>query len=141
MSYDEKTYLKQYNSNSIDKGLEDWLFGKQEDSYDDNGNKLLYDEFDDSEDIFHNHIKLKRVISKVLNKHSFTNNADWGGADVWGLKTIDNITGLFIYLGDDEDFVLLNRRINEEEDYEDTVLQTITNNIELNVLFLDHINP
>jgi hypothetical protein len=136
LSFDERTYLSQYNKNSINPNLENWLYSKQECTFDDNENKLLYDEFEEDEDIFYNHDKLKRVISKVLNKQSFTNNADWGGADVWGVKSNDNFTGLFIYLGEGDDLILLKRSLNEDEDYENEVLVTITNNKELNNVFL-----
>lgn len=100
--------------------------------------KLLFDEFEENEDIFYSQIKLKRVITKVLNKQSFTNNADWGAADVWALKSNDNFTGLFIYFVEDNDLVLLKRSLNEDEDYENEELQIITNNKELNNVFLKY---
>ena len=137
LSFDERIYLNQYKENKINQGLENWLNSNEDDTYDENGNKLLYDEFEENEDIFNNYVKLKRVISKILNKQSFTNNADWGGADVWGIKTNDNFTGLFIYFGEDNDLVLLKRSLNEEEDYENEVIKTITNNMELNNVFKD----
>ena len=139
LSFDERTYLNQYNENKINPGLENWLNSNENDTYDENGNKLLYDEFEENEDIFNNYVKLKRVISKILNKKSFTNNADWGGADVWRIKTKDNFTGLFIYLGEDNDLVLLKRSLNEEEDYENEVIDTIANNKELNTLLIKHL--
>ena len=140
LSFDERTYLNQYNENKINPGLENWLNSNENDTYDENGNKLLYDEFEENEDIFNNYVKLKRVISKILNKQSFTNNADWGGADVWGIKTNDNFVGLFIYLGEDNDLVLLKRNLNVDEEYENEIIETITNNKELNNVFLKHEN-
>jgi hypothetical protein len=138
LSFDERTYLSQYNDNSINPNLENWLYSKKDCTFDNNENKLLYDEFEEDEDIFYNHDKLKRVISKVLNKKPFTNNADWGGAYVWGLKTDDNFTGLFIYLGEDNDLILLKRSLNEEDHYENEVIKTISNNKELNKVFLNN---
>lgn len=140
LSFDERTYLNQFNENSIHPNLENWLNSNKDYTFDDNENKLLYDEFEEDEDIFYNHDKLKRVISKVLNKKPFTNNADWGGADVWGITTNDNFTGLFIYFGEDNDLVLLKRSFNEEEDYENEIIETITNSKELNNVFLKHEN-
>lgn len=136
LSFDEKRYLKQYNSNKIEQELESWLITMDDLTFNEDENKLLFDEFENDEDIFYNYNKLKRVISKVLNKKSFSNNADWGGADVWGVNTDDDITGLFIYLGDDNDLVFLKRSLNQDEDYEDEVLKTITNNKDLNNIFL-----
>jgi hypothetical protein len=136
LSYDERNYLKSYNENDINNDLKTWLNSEDDLTYDNDGNKLLYDHFEDDEDIFYNHEKLNRVITKTLNKKSFTNNADWGGANVWGVKTKDRFTGLFIYLGDDDDLVLLKRNLNEDEDYEDEVINTITNTKELNSVFL-----
>jgi hypothetical protein len=136
LSFDEKRYLEQYNSNTIEPKLESWLITTEDLTFNENEDKLLFDEFENDEDIFYNYNKLKRVISKVLNKKSFSNNADWGGADVWGVNSDDGITGLFIYLGDDNDLVLLKRSLNQEEDYEDEVLETITNNKDLNNIFL-----
>lgn len=140
LSFDERTYLNQFNENSINPNLENWLNSNKDYTFDDNENKLLYDEFEEDEDIFYNHDKLKRVISKILNKQSFTNNADWGGADVWGIKTNDNFTGLFIYFGEDNDLLLLKRSLNEEEDYENEIIETITNYKELNNVFLKYEN-
>jgi len=136
LSFDERNYLKQYNENEINYNLESWLNSDEDYTYDNDEKKLLYDEFEDDEDIFYNYEKLNRVITKVLNKKPFTNNADWGGASVWNVKSKDNFTGLFIYLGDDDDLVLLKRNINEDEDYEDEVINTITNTKELNSMFL-----
>jgi hypothetical protein len=49
-----------------------------------------------------------------------TNSANWGGQIVWDLKS-DGITeGLFIYLDDDKNFILLYRtEVNEETYTED----------------------
>jgi hypothetical protein len=136
LSLDERIYLNQYNENGIDSSLESWLNSEEDHTYDNDEKKLLYDEFEDDEDIFYNYEKLNRVITKVLNKKPFTNNADWGGASVWNVKSNDNFIGLFIYLGDDDDLVLLKRNINDDEEYEDEALNTITTNKELNSVFL-----
>lgn len=136
LSFDERNYLKSYNENNINNDLKNWLNSDDDLTYDNDGNKLLYDNFEEDEDIFYNYEKLNRVISKTLNKKAFTNNADWGGANVWGIKTKDNFTGVFIYLRDDDDLVLLKRKLNKDEDYEDEVISTITSTKELNSLFL-----
>lgn len=136
LSFDERNYLKQLNSIEDNNELESWLSNEDDHTFDERGNKLLFDEFENDENIFYNHEKLKRVISKLLNQNPFTNNADWGGALVWGVKTDDNFTGIFIYLGDDDDLVLLKRNLNEVDDYEDEVLKTITTNKELNRVML-----
>ena len=119
LTYDERTYLKQFGEDNIDLGLEEWIFGDDDNTYDADGNKLFYDEYTGDEDIFSNDEKLKRVISKHLDKDPFTNNADWGGGYVWRLKSKDEFVGTFLYLGDNE-LVVLKRtldgdRYNDEE--------------------------
>lgn len=133
---DEKKYLQQYNLSKIDRGLENWLLSDDEETFDDYGNKLLYDEFKEDEDIFYNYDKLKRIITKHLNKHPFTNNADWGGAYVWNIKSNSDFIGIFIYLGDDE-LVLLERNLDEQERYSDRVIAEINNPRELYKIFLN----
>ena len=126
---DERTYLNQYNNNSINKDLEKWIFSDDENTFDSDGNKLLFDEFTDDEDILYNHEKLKRVITKHLNKKPFTNNADWGGGYIWNIKKVDNFVGIFLYLGDDELVVIKRTLIGDE--YDDEEIKNITNSIEL----------
>lgn len=126
---DEKTYLKQYSDGDINPDLEEWLFSDDDNTFGVNGNKLLFDEFDEDEDIFQNTSKLKRVISNHLDKKPFTNNADWGGGYVWNLKKDDDFTGTFLYLGDDE-LVVIKRRLVDDE-YYDQELKSITNSREL----------
>lgn len=126
---DEKTYLKQYSDGDINPDLEEWLFSDDDNTFDANGNKLLFDEFEEDEDIFQNTSKLKRVISNHLDKKPFTNNADWGGGYVWNLKKDDDFTGTFLYLGDDE-LVVIKRRLVDDE-YYDQELKSITNSREL----------
>lgn len=126
---DEKTYLEQYSDGDINPDLEEWLFSDDDNTFGVNGNKLLFDEFDEDEDIFQNTSKLKRVISNHLDKKPFTNNADWGGGYVWNLKKDDDFTGTFLYLGDDE-LVVIKRRLVDDE-YYDQELKSITNSREL----------
>ena len=126
---DEKTYLEQYSDGDINPDLEEWLFSDDDNTFDVNGNKLLFDEFEEDEDIFQNTSKLKRVISNHLDKKPFTNNADWGGGYVWNLKKDDDFTGTFLYLGDDE-LVVIKRRLVDDE-YYDQELKSITNSREL----------
>lgn len=126
---DEKTYLEQYSDGDINPDLEEWLFSDDDNTFDSKGNKLLFDEFEDGDDIFYNTSKLKRVISNHLDKKPFTNNADWGGGYVWNLKKDDDFTGTFLYLGDDE-LVVIKRRLVDDE-YYDQELESITNSREL----------
>ena len=126
---DEKTYLEQYSDGDINPDLEEWLFSDDNNTFDVNGNKLLFDEFEEDEDIFQNSSKLKRVISNHLYKKPFTNNADWGGGYVWNLKKDDDFTGTFLYLGDDELVVIKRRLVGDE--YYDQELKSITNSREL----------
>lgn len=126
---DEKTYLEQYSDGDINPDLEEWLFSDEDNTFDINGNKLLFDEFEENEDIFQNASKLKRVINNHLDKKPFTNNADWGGGYVWNLKKDDDFTGTFLYLGDDE-LVVIKRRLVDDE-YYDQELKSITNSREL----------
>ena len=135
---DEKTYLEQYSDNNINPDLEEWLFSDDESTFDLDGNKLSFDEFNESDDIFYNTSKLKRVISKHLKKKPFTNNADWGGGYVWNLKTNDNFTGTFLYLGDDE-LVVLKRTLVDDE-YNDEEIKYITNSRELYNFFVSFIH-
>ena len=135
LSYDERIFLYQNSSNTIDKNLVNWLTGNEENTFDLNGKKILYSEFVVGEDIFKNQKKLKRIISNFLNIKPFTNNSDWGGALVWSLKADNNFTGYFIYLSDNE-LVLLYRIINEGKVYFDTTLLEIIDVETLNKLFL-----
>lgn len=134
---DEKTYLEQYSDGDINPDLEEWLFSDDDNTFDVNGNKLLFDEFEEDEDIFQNTPKLKRVISNHLYKKPFTNNADWGGGYVWNLKKDDDFTGTFLYLGDDE-LVVIKRRLVDDE-YYDQELKSITNSRELYKFLLSFI--
>jgi hypothetical protein len=120
---DEKTYLKQFGEDNIDPSLEEWIFGDDDRTYDADGNKLFYDEYTGDEDIFSNDEKLKRVISKHLDKNPFTNNADWGGGYVWRLKGKDNFVGTFLYLGDDE-LVVIKRTLDGDR-YDDEEIKYI----------------
>jgi hypothetical protein len=129
LSYDEREYLKQYNNNNINIDLENWLLNDDDSTFSKYGEKLLYDEYEQDEDIFYNYEKLKRVLTKHLKKTPFTNNADWGGGFVWGVKTTSNSEGIFFYLGDDE-LVLLKRKIINDE-YQDQIIKTITNTKDL----------
>lgn len=131
---DEKTYLEQYSDGKINPDLEEWLFSDDDDTFDLDDNKLLFDEFEDNDDIFYNTSKLMRVISKHLKKKPFTNDADWGGGYVWNLKTNDNFTGTFLYLGDDELVVLKRMLVGDE--YNDEEIKKITNSGELYNFFL-----
>jgi len=134
LTQDEKLYLNQYNNNNIDKDLEKWIFSDGRNTFDSRGNKLLFDEFEDDEDILYNYEKLKRVISKHLNKKPFTNNADWGSAYVWNTQTNNNFVGTFLYLGDDE-LVVIKRTLVDDE-YDDVELKNITNSKELYTFLL-----
>lgn len=137
ISYDEKTYLNQFNSNNVDENLKRWLLSDDDYTFDDEtGEKLLYDEFEEDENIFYNQKKLIRIISKHINKKPFTSNSDWGGAYVWAIDSINNYEGSFLYLGDEE-LLLLNRVINNDEDYEDEVIKNINNSQDLYKTFLE----
>jgi hypothetical protein len=134
LTIDERTYLQQHSDNKIDKGLESWLFSSHDSTFDDNGKKLLYNEFEEDEDIFYNTDKLIRVISHHINKKPFTNNSDWGGNYVWGISG-DNFIGMFLYFGDDGELLLLNRQLIDDQ-YQDDILKTIDNSNELYKVFL-----
>jgi hypothetical protein len=123
LTYDERTYLKQFGEDNIDPGLEEWLFSDDDNTFDFDGNKLLFDEFDEDEDIFSNDYKLKRIISKHLDKDPFTNNADWGGGYVWRLKSNDDFVGTFLYLGDNE-LVVIKRTLDGDR-YDDEEIKYI----------------
>jgi len=129
LTFDERTYLKQFGEDNIDPGLEEWIFGDDDRSYDTDDNKLFYDEYTGDEDIFSNDEKLKRVISKHLDKDPFTNNADWGGGYVWRLKSKDDFVGTFLYLGDNE-LVVLKRTLDGDR-YDDEVIKYIDDSREL----------
>lgn len=124
LTLDERRYLKQHNENDINPKLEEWLFSDDESTFDDYGNKLLFDEFEEDENIFNNSDKLKRIISKHLKKKPFSNNADWGGGYVWNIKSNNNFVGTFIYFGDDE-LVVLKRELDDDDEYNDEIIQQI----------------
>jgi hypothetical protein len=129
LTFDERTYLKQFGEDNIDPGLEEWIFGDDDRSYDTDDNKLFYDEFEEDDDIFYNKSKLKRVITKHLDKDPFTNNADWGGGYVWRLKSNDDFVGTFLYLGDDE-LVVIKRTLDGDR-YDDEEIKYIDDSREL----------
>lgn len=129
LTYDEKVFLDKYKNGISTPKLEQWLFSDDEETFDLNGNKLLFDKFEQNEDILYNHDKLIRVITKHLNKKPFTNNADWGSGYVWNLTSNDNFIGTFLYLGDDE--LLILKRTLRNGEYYDKVIKNITNSSEL----------
>lgn len=136
LTYDERTYLNQYNNNNIDTELEKWLFSDKEETFDSNSEKLLFDIFEEDEDILYNYDKLKRVITKHIGKKPFTNNADWGGAYVWNINSTDNYTGTFLYLGDDE-LVVIKRELENDDEYIDDIKENITDSKGLYKFFLN----
>jgi len=136
LSIDELSYLNQYKKGEFDKGLEKWLLDNSDETFGDNGEKLLYNEFEDGENLFWNRNKLIRVISNFLGKAPFSNNADWGGAHTWNIKGDDYFIGKFIYIGDDDIIDVVERSLIEDE-YEDDILRTIRTPQELYKLFLD----
>jgi hypothetical protein len=136
LSIDELSYLDQYKKGKFDKGLEKWLLDDSDETIGYNGKKLLYNEFEDDENLFWNKDKLIRIISNFLNKAPFTNNADWGGADTWNIKGDDYFIGKFIYIGDDDTIEVIERKLIGDE-YEDDILRTIRTPKELHKLFLD----
>jgi hypothetical protein len=62
---DEKTYLEQYSDGDINPDLEEWLFSDDDNTFDVNGNKLSFDEFEEDEDIFQNTSKLKELLAII----------------------------------------------------------------------------
>lgn len=122
---DERKYLSQHSNDEVDQGLEKWLLSDDENTFDDEGNKLQYDEFDFDEYILNNKSKLKRIINKFLGK-PFTNNADWGGYLVWSIGD-DEFEGLFLIINDDSDSVELLERKFIDDEYEDNILMSAIN--------------
>lgn len=138
LTYDERTYLKQFADNNINPELEEWIFSDDDNTFDLSGHKLLFDEFEEDDDIFYNMSKLKRVITKHLGKKPFTNNADWNGGYAWNLKTNDNFTGTFLYMGDDELIVIV-REIDDDGsiiENDEEIIGDIKNSRELYNFFL-----
>lgn len=123
LTYDERKYLSQLNNNEVDNELEQWLLNDDEDTFDEDGNKLKYDEFDFEEDILTNESKLIRIINKFLDKKPFRNNADWGGNLVWPISG-NKFEGLFLYLGDDS-LELLKRELIDDDYYDDILMSAI----------------
>jgi hypothetical protein len=81
--------------------------------------------FKDEEGFFDDLSKIKDELSKNFGS-SFGNNADWGGT-VWSILTDDDINGFFIYLGDDDEIILLYRKFDPiEEEYDNSVIFTAT---------------
>jgi hypothetical protein len=69
LTYDERTYLQQYNTDKIDSGLEEWLLDDENINYRTNI-KPQYYEFDEDDDIFEYRDKLMKIITKSLGKKS-----------------------------------------------------------------------
>lgn len=133
LSRDEKTYLKQHSEDKVDTDLEKWLFNDDPLTFDKDENKTSYYEFDDDEDIFENEKKLIRIISKILKKEPYSNNADWGGGYAWNINDDNKFEGQFIYLGDDS-LELIERYLDEDGNYETEILEYINDAEDLNKL-------
>jgi hypothetical protein len=129
LSHDELTYLDQFSTGKINRELEKWLMSKDDETYDYYGKKLLFDEFEEGEDLLYNTDKLIRIINRHLGKKPFSNNADWGGAKVWNLEGDSNYHGLFLVLGDDE-LVIIKRDLIGDE-YSDDLVSTIETHMDL----------
>jgi hypothetical protein len=129
LTFDERTYLDQNSNGNIDPELEKWLLSNDPLTLDYDDNKLPFDEFGESEDIFFNPKKLIRYVSKKFGDW-FSNNADWSGGKVWSLG--DNH---YIYYGDD-DLVLLKRTLNEDDEYVDQEIIGAKDSKELDRLML-----
>jgi hypothetical protein len=124
LTSDEKNYLKQLKNDEVDKGLEKWLLDDSDNTFDDEGNKLQYDEFDDDEYLFNNKGKLKRIITNFLGE-PFTNNSDWGGYFVWAIGD-NELEGLFLIINNDDETVeLIDRKVID--DYDDDILMSAIN--------------
>lgn len=132
VTLDERKFLTQYNTNTVDNDLYDWLIDNEY-TIDLNDNKLKYDEFDLDEDIFYNTKKLIRVISNATKKKPFTNNADWGGGEVWEIDH-NKDSGYYIHLGDDS-LIFMCRTIENTGEYHDNILRDIKTTKELYSLF------
>lgn len=126
LSFDELTYLEQHSNNKVDPNLEKWLLSNHELTFDDNSNKLLYNEFEEDEDLFYNTSKLKRIISNHLNKQPFTNNADWGANPVWNIGN-----NIFLYLDLNDNQLVILKRTEIDGEYNDEIIKNITNSKEL----------
>ena len=129
---EEKTFLAQYNSDSSDEKLYNWLIDDDR-TVDNSGNKLMYDEFDFDENIYQNEDKLIRVINKLTSKKPFTNNADWNNGYVWNIDSTDNMNGYFLYLNDDE--LVFLKRITIDDETQDEIVYTASNGKELYQMF------
>jgi hypothetical protein len=67
---------------------------------------------------------LHKNVQKFLDKHYKRvvqrSSANWGGNNVWSVKSDGVTEGTFIYQDDDNNFILLNRtEVNEETIIED----------------------
>lgn len=57
-------------------------------------------------------------VGRVLSKHFYkmrTRSADWGGQNVWDIKSDGISEGIFIFEDDDSNFILLARSEENEE--------------------------
>lgn len=137
LSNDERLYFQQYREGNIDKDLENWLLSTDDLSLDYNGKKVLYNEFEDDEDIMYNQGKLIKIISNSLNKKPFSTNADWSGYNVWNLKNNNNFVGTFLVIDvDDDKLLLLKRELDDEDNYIDEVLHEVKDSKELNKILM-----
>lgn len=82
--------------------------------------------YNDDEDQFTSrHDYLVKIITALLGKpmNSYSGSADWGGLSVWTVGG-NNFEGAFIIIDDNDDVVLLNRKMDEDGG-EDRTLATI----------------
>lgn len=137
LSNDERLYFQQYREGNIDKDLENWLLSTDDLSLDYNGKKVLYNEFEDDEDIMYNQGKLIKIISNSLNKKPFSTNADWSGYNVWNLKNNNNFVGTFLVIDvDDDKLLLLKRELDDEDNYIDKFVHEVKDSKELNKILM-----
>lgn len=91
------------------------------------------EDIEDEEEFFDDHSKIKDELNSIFGK-GYGNDADWAGV-VWPILTKNDYEGIFIYLGDDDEILLLKRTFNKiEEENDDEILFTATNREEFDEL-------
>ena len=71
------------------------------------------------------------------------NNADFGGMYVWAIETINGYDGYFIVVDDENEFIFIKRRSDEEETYTESIITASSeyNNLEDLIIKIGKIIP
>jgi hypothetical protein len=74
-----------------------------------------------------------RIIQKFGQPNQYTGSADWGGLDVWTVNG-DDYQGTFIVIDDNDNVLLITRKVGSNQQYEDSIIAKASDHHELTEL-------